>query len=256
MDIIRLKGTGDGVKIYMSPDADFPALLDALQEKLRAWRNFFGTGHCNMYFIGRNLNKSDTLRLETVVKALLPESNILYGEKKNMGSTIALPTELISVLEGKSKKPEEAVCNSEPKEEVKEEEDKNKEIRDFMEIREVVTNNFKSNRARLYEGRVKANRVVESDGHLILVGDVEEGGTLIANGNVIVLGKIEGSIQAGCMGNRNAYIIAMHLNPTDLRIAHANKKYDKTDDDTELISPKKAYLINNEICIEEFLLKS
>ena len=252
--MITLKGTGDGVKIYLSADGEFPKLLEALQDKLRAWRNFFGAGHCNLYFIGRNLNKSDTLRLETVVKALLPESNILYGEKKNMGSTVTLPTELIAELEGKRT---ENKAKEKVKEEIKEEnKEEIKEIEEFVAIQEVVTNNFKSNRARLYEGIVKSNRVVESDGHLILVGDVEEGGTLIANGNVIVLGKMEGSVQAGCMGNRDAYIIAMHLNPTDLRIAHANKKYEKSDDDLTNISPKKAYLINNEICIEEFLVKS
>lgn len=254
MDIITLKGTGDGVKIYLSEDANFQELLDALQEKLRAWRKFFGTGHCNLYFIGRNLTKSDTLRLEAIVRALLPESNILYGEKKNMGSTINLPTELIAELEGKNEKePEKEV---KPVEEKTEEIKEAKDIREFTAIQEVVTNNFKSNRARLYEGRVRANRVVESDGHLILVGDVEEGGTLIANGNVIVLGTIEGSVQAGCMGNRNAYIIAMNLNPTDLRIAHANKKYEKEEQNLTGILPKKASLINNEICIEEFLLNT
>lgn len=144
--MITLKGTGDGVKIYLSADGEFPKLLEALQDKLRAWRNFFGAGHCNLYFIGRNLNKSDTLRLETVVKALLPESNILYGEKKNMGSTVTLPTELIAELEGKRT---ENKAKEKVKEEIKEEnKEEIKEIEEFVAIQEVVTNNFKSNRDR------------------------------------------------------------------------------------------------------------
>ena len=94
MELIKLKGTGDGVKIYLSADVPFQEILNALQDKLRAWRKIFGAGHCNMYFIGRELDKSDTLRLEAVVRALLPESTILYGERK-IGDTVKLPEEFV-----------------------------------------------------------------------------------------------------------------------------------------------------------------
>ena len=254
MEIINLKGTGDGVKIYLPADVPFQEILTALQEKLRAWRKFFGAGHCNMYFIGRELDKSDTLRLEAVVSALLPESTILYGERK-IGDTVKLPEEFVREMnkidEAKARE-KEAEAENEP-DEADDEIDMESTMQ-FERIREVVTSNFKSSRARFYEGAVRAGRVVESDGHLVLVGNVERGGTLIANGNVIVMGRLLGSVQAGCMGNRDAYIIALDMNPTDLRIAHASSKYDATETPADFPKMKRAYLINSDICIEEILL--
>lgn len=246
-ELIRLKGTGDGVKIQLSSDAAISDIMRALQDKLRAWRKFFGTGHCNMYFTGRKLTKSDELRMETVVRALLPEAAIFYGERRGLSDTVQLPREFVEEL----KKNEEQSTDqaTETAEDTDAAEDDTKQ---FKAIQEVVTTNFKSNRARLYEGTVKAGRVVESDGHLVLVGDVEEGGTLAANGNVIVLGRLLGSVQAGCMGNAKAYIIAMDMRATDIRIAHVWKKFDNSED---IGGFKKTQLINNDVFIEDFLLK-
>ena len=263
MELIKLKGTGDGVKIYLSEDAPFQDLLTALQDKLRAWRKFFGAGHCNMYFIGRELDKSDKLRLEAVVGALLPESTILYGERK-IGDTVKLPDEFVREMNKIDEQAEAAKAETETGTGIGTETEADdadgidmESTMQFERIRDVVTSNFKSSRARLYEGAVRAGRVVESDGHLILVGDVERGGTLIANGNVIVIGSLRGSVQAGCMGNRDAYIIALNMQPTDLRIAHASAKYDEQENMgnmTNFLGIKRAYLTNNDICIEEVLL--
>ena len=262
MELIKLKGTGDGVKIYLSAEAPFQELLAAVQDKLRAWRKFFGSGHCNMYFIGRELSKSDTIRLEAVVHALLPESTILYGERR-IGDTIKLPEEFVREINRIDEQREAALREAENNSQTESEEDDTdngidmESTMQFKSIQDVVTSNFKSSRARLYEGAVRPGRVVESDGHLILVGNVERGGTLIANGNVIVIGQLLGSVQAGCMGNRGAYIRALNMNPTDLRIAHASAKYDTAqnmENMTNFSGAKRACLINNDICIEELLL--
>ena len=125
---------------------------------------------------------------------------------------------------------------------------------ELEEIKEVVTTNFKSSRARFYEGVVKAGKTVFADGHLTLFGDVEEGGMITAVGNVIVIGSIKGSVEAGCMGNDNAYIFALDFKPTDVRISRTHCNFDEFDTpNTE--NPKKAYLINNQICVDDFLVK-
>ncbi|MCC8160156.1 MAG: hypothetical protein LIO53_02380, partial [Oscillospiraceae bacterium] len=189
-ELIKLKGTIDGVKIYIDSDGEMSDILTSLYEKLRQFRKFFGEGHCNIYFAERKLTESDKMRLEAVVTAMLPESTVNYGERKQtrgeryFEETLELPREL--KREGTDKKDD-----SEP----------------FKEIKEVITTNFKSSRARFYEGVVRAGKTVESDGHLVLVGDVEDGGKIAAVGNVVVLGSVRGSVEAGCMGNDNAYVI-------------------------------------------------
>ena len=67
---------------------------------------------------------------------------------------------------------------------------------------------------------------------------------ITAVGNVIVIGSIKGSVEAGCMGNDNAYIFALDFKPTDVRISKTHCNFNEFDTpNTE--NPKKAYLINN-----------
>jgi septum site-determining protein MinC len=229
LELVKLKGTGDGVKIYLSAEEEISLIMHALHDKLDEFRKFFGSGHCNIYIIGRELSLSDKMRIEAVVKAMLPESTVNYGERKFFRSM---------------KKPKEA----EP--EIDEEKIPEPTI-PVEQIKEVVTHNFKSNRARLFEGVVRADKIVESDGHLVLMGNVESGGKLIAVGNIIVMGSIKGEVEAGCMGNHDAYIAALDLSPTKIKIADTvlePEKYTENEDN----SPRKAYLINNEIKIEKF----
>lgn len=246
MELVKLKGTGDGVKIYLSPDAEVSACMRALHDKLDAFRKFFGNGHCNIYIIGRELTDSDKMRLEAIVSAMLPESTVNYGERRFWRSKKTEETE-------KSAEETENIEKTEQAENTEETEAPAEEI-PIRQIKEVITSNFKSNRARFYEGIVKSGRIVESDGHLLLMGDVEEGGKLIAVGNVIVMGNIFGEIEAGCMGNEQAYVAALDLSPTLVKIAGVSGEIPPREEGEE-IEPEKAYLINNEIKIEKFWLK-
>lgn len=60
---------------------------------------------------------------------------------------------------------------------------------------------------------------IEFDGHVVVVGDVNPGAEVVAGGNVIVWGRVRGMVHAGANGNRSAYICALDLSPTQLRIA-------------------------------------
>lgn len=235
MELVRLKGTGDGVKIYLSPDGEFSLITKALHDKLDEFRRFFGSGHCNIYFIGRELSPSDKMRLEAVVSAMLPESTINYGERK-----------LFRIL--RKEHEEEKQEETETEETAEEETEPTIPVE---QIKEVVTDNFKSSRARFFDGVVKNGRVVESDGHMVLMGNVEEGGKLVASGNIIVMGGVYGEVEAGCRGSADAYIAALDLSPSKIIIAGRSFTPEKSEEAV----PQKAYLINNEINIEKFWLK-
>lgn len=238
-ELIKLKGTIDGVKIYLDSDGLIADIITSLYEKLRQFRKFFGDGHCNIYFVGRELTASDKMRLEAVVSAMLPESTVNYGERKRITSE----NEIEKTLE----LPKDDMENVKAEEEARAEE----EERPFKEIKEVVTTNFKSSRARFYEGAVCRGKTVEADGHLILMGDVEEGGKLAAVGNVIVMGSLRGSVEAGCMGNDNAYIIAMDFAPEEIRIAKCFRKFEQSEFD-EFNSPQKVFTFDERIFTENF----
>lgn len=228
-EIIKLKGTGDGVKIYLDENSSVSDITNSLYDKLRQFRRFFGDGHCNIYFAGRQLTDSDKMRLEAIVKAMLPESTVNYGERRRTEEDFAEKT-----LELPENLKEETTSDDDAQ---------------FREIREVVTTNFKSSRARFYEGVVRGGRKVESDGHLVLVGDVEEDGKVAAVGNVIVLGRLLGQVEAGCMGNKAAYVIALDMAPSDIRVSGTHSYYDKNDFRGGM---KKAYLRDDRIVTEDF----
>lgn len=241
-ELIKLKGTIDGVKIYLDADSPISDIINSLYEKLRQFRKFFGDGHCNIYFVGRELTASDKMRLEAVSGAMLPESTVNYGERKKLRDenyiekTLELPKELKS------------------EETTDEEQSENEDEKSLEEIKEVVTTNFKSSRARFYEGVVRSGKTVESDGHLVLVGSVEEGGKIAAVGNVIVAGSLRGSVEAGCMGSEKAYVIAFDFAPTEVRIAKTRRSFEKGEFDGQN-KARRAYLSDGFIYTEDFLAK-
>lgn len=66
---------------------------------------------------------------------------------------------------------------------------------------------------------IRSGQVFEVPGDLLLVGDVNPGGTVIAGGNIFIMGALKGIAHAGFNGNKEAIIAASLLIPTQLRIA-------------------------------------
>ena len=60
---------------------------------------------------------------------------------------------------------------------------------------------------------------IEFAGHVVVLGDVNPGAEIVAEGSVIIWGNLRGMVHAGSKGNRKALICALDLSPTQLRIA-------------------------------------
>jgi septum site-determining protein MinC len=66
---------------------------------------------------------------------------------------------------------------------------------------------------------VRSGEKVASEGHLIIMGDVNPGAEVIAEHNIIVWGSLKGTAYAGVPNHEDAVIAALHLSPIQLRIA-------------------------------------
>src|ERR1041385_1851045 len=66
---------------------------------------------------------------------------------------------------------------------------------------------------------IRSGTRIELPGHVVVLGDVNPGAQIIAEGNVIVWGRLRGMVHAGSKGNTKALICALDLSPTQLRIA-------------------------------------
>ena len=60
---------------------------------------------------------------------------------------------------------------------------------------------------------------IEFAGNVVVLGDVNPGAEIVAEGNVIIWGRLRGMVHAGSKGNKDAVICALDLSPTQLRIA-------------------------------------
>ena len=70
------------------------------------------------------------------------------------------------------------------------------------------------------ETTVRSGMDIRHPGTVIVLGDVNPGGEIIADGDVIIWGRLRGLAQAGAAGNRNCLIMALRMDPTQIRIAN------------------------------------
>lgn len=66
---------------------------------------------------------------------------------------------------------------------------------------------------------IRSGTRIEFPGHIVIFGDVNPGAEIVAEGNVIIWGRVRGMIHAGSKGDRSAFICALDLSANQLRIA-------------------------------------
>lgn len=73
--------------------------------------------------------------------------------------------------------------------------------------------------AILVQRTLRSGHNINFIGHVVVIGDVNPGAEIIAGGNVVVWGRLRGTVHAGADGNQEAVICALDLSPMQLRIA-------------------------------------
>lgn len=72
----------------------------------------------------------------------------------------------------------------------------------------------------IYRGHLRAGQVLSRRESVVVLGDVNPGAQVISAGDVLVWGRLRGIAFAGAEGDLGAVIGALHLEATQLRIAH------------------------------------
>ena len=113
-------------------------------------------------------------------------------------------------------------------------------------------------KTHFYRGTLRSGSKIESDGNIVVVGDVNPSSIIKARGNVIVLGHLNGTVYAGLGGDDRAFIGAVHFNPIQLTIGMRTI----TDIQNEILDStrvnkkskfKVARIRNQEIVVEELI---
>jgi len=82
-----------------------------------------------------------------------------------------------------------------------------------------VLDGVSSDAALFVSKTIRSGTRIEYPGTIVIFGDVNPGAEIIAEGNVIVWGRVRGVIHAGAKGDRSAFICALDLSANQLRIA-------------------------------------
>ncbi len=90
---------------------------------------------------------------------------------------------------------------------------------------------------------------IEFAGHVVVIGDVNPGAEIEAEGSVVVWGRLRGSVAAGVKGNENAVVCALELFP--MRLQLGNLSYNAPER-KETTRPEMASLRNGIIVIESW----
>lgn len=115
-----------------------------------------------------------------------------------------------------------------------------------------------------YKGTLRSGQVLESETSVIVLGDVNPGGRIIAKGNVIVLGSLKGNVYAGAGGNENSFVVALDMSPMQIKIADViarssdssmpariKKAKAKLTKQAKSIEPKIAFVEDGNIYVED-----
>ena len=215
---VIIKGKNDRLVIALNPKSDFLELCDILKTKILEAKNFIGNSRMAIEFSGRKL----TSEQEDILIGILTEnSNIVISyifTEKN------------------------------------EEDKKAEEIIDLSQLDSLI----EEGKTHFYRGTLRSGAKIESDGSVVVIGDVNPSSIIRARGNVIVLGRLNGTVYAGLNGDEQAFVTAIYFNPIQLTIGMKTKTdMQKEILDSSRVNKKNKFRIarikNQEIVVEELI---
>ena len=101
--------------------------------------------------------------------------------------------------------------------------DEKKELM-YRSIVEQTLSNIQKREGQFYKGTLRKRQVLESESSIVILGDVEPGAKVVSKGNIVIVGDLYGSVHAGAYDNRDAYIVALSMQPKRLCIGDIEAK--------------------------------
>ena len=188
---INIKGRTDGITVELGKGT-WPELLAALNERLEQSASFFRQGRVALDAGPRAIVEDELGQLV----ALLAKNNMSLGLVRTSSERTfqaALAVGLTVTLESAEGVP---VVDATP-----------------------AATNATAAAYFVYRGYLRSGHRLRRDEHVVVIGDVNPGAEVISAGDVLVFGRLRGSVHAGFGGNRRAIVAALDLDATQLRIA-------------------------------------
>ena len=189
---VVIKSFPNGISVRLSDKADFEKILQDTRISFEKTASFFKNASIVLRFEGRELSDDE---IEALTGAILDVSQI----------------NIICVV---CTNQEENTYFSKCLDEIKQQaQDKNSQ---------------KANGCfEFYKGSLTDGFSLETDGNIIVMGNVEKGAAIFAKGNVIVLGTIYGTVFAGKKEDEERFIAALEFSAENLKIGKVKYRKEK-----------------------------
>ena len=115
-------------------------------------------------------------------------------------------------------------------------------------IKKAFDKKIASSETEFHRGSLRSGQRLESEGSLVILGDVNSGAEVMASDNIVILGALRGLAHAGAKGNKQAIIAAGLVDTVQIRIANIVKEIDRDEEPLH----RQAYIsvIDDNIIIE------
>ncbi len=195
---VTIKSNKYGINLVLNPGIAFNDLKTDIIDKFKASAGFFKNAKLAISFEGRSLSDDEE---QQIIEAI--ESN----------TTIRI----LCIVENGSK--QEAVM----KEQIDAfyEEVQQQSIKQNLQAAQVMPQQIISEVAipdQFYRGTLRSGQVISSESSVTIIGDVNPGAKIIAQGNIVILGALKGNAHAGCTGDRSCFIFALDMQPIQIQI--------------------------------------
>ena len=103
---------------------------------------------------------------------------------------------------------------------------------------------------RFHRGSLISGQTLETEGSVVIIGNVEKGASVIASKDIVVIGALLGEAYAGASGNESHFVCALKFDPEKCKIGdvrHYKTKEKGLFGNKNKFVPQIAYVKNNEI---------
>lgn len=175
---VVVKSFPNGLALYLDEKIEFEKLLKQVAEKFRESDPFFRDAAMAVSFEGRKLSFEEESRL---VWAIMDNSRLN-----------------ITCIVGKDEENEKIYGRA---------------LEDYYRKQEEAQTT-----GQFYRGTLRDGQMLETESSIIVLGDVCQGSSVIAAGDIVILGSLQGSAYAGGNGRPGHYIAALEMTPQKLKI--------------------------------------
>ena len=191
---ITIKGIKNGILVELNPAEEWLRVTEELAQHLDAQSDFYRGANVTVDLGERPVPRHEM----TSLKALLDRRGLHIWSIMSASETSIQAAHTLDLKTN--------VANTVP-----ERKDDTKPSRSALEQTEAP--------GVVVKRTLRSGQRVQSAGVIVIVGDVNPGAEVIAGGDVVVWGRLRGTVHAGSDGNESAVVCALDMSPTQLRIA-------------------------------------